>query len=361
MKILIIIGTRPNFIKVTRFKNVGHQMGLDIQIAHTSQHYDHKMSGVFFKQFGLEPDYILPLEGNSPGDQMGKMICALTKKVETIKPDYILVPGDVNSTLAGAITAHRAGIRCGHIESGLRSFDRSMPEEVNRILVDQIVTDYFVTEKSGLANLQLEGLSQKDPATTTNLVGNTMIDTLVSYRKGIEASNILNSLGVARGSYILMTMHRPATVDNTSGLSKLCSIIKELSRDEKIVLPLHPRTKNKIAAFGLEADFAAISNLHITPPLDYFSFQNLIAHAKVILTDSGGIQEESTYRKVPCITLRPNTERPITCEIGSNQLVPLDIDDIKNAISHPREGIIPALWDGKSTERILDVIGALQR
>lgn len=357
MKALIVIGTRPNFIKVTRFKEVARSFdNLDVEIVHTGQHYDNKMANVFFEQFGLLPDHVLTLKGNTASSQMGNMILGLSERVAEIKPDYILVPGDVNSTLAGALVANREGIRLGHLESGLRSFDRTMPEEVNRILVDEIASDYFVTEESGLKNLEREGLSTKDSGTTTSLVGNTMIDTLVKYDPQIRNSDILNQYGLKDKGYILMTMHRPATVDNLEGLKFLLGLLKKVCLSSAVVLPMHPRTRARIASFNLTSEFEKLQNLLILEPLDYFAFQRLILGAKAILTDSGGIQEESTFRQVPCITLRPNTERPITCDLGSNQLIGLDEEAILHALENPKRGTIPPLWDGKSTERVLQQI-----
>ena len=360
MKVLIVVGTRPNFIKVTRFKKVARSLdNLDIEIVHTGQHYDHKMANVFFEQFGLKPDHFLNLKGTSASAQMANMISGLSEKVATLKPDYILVPGDVNSTLAGALVANRDNIRLGHLESGLRSFDRGMPEEVNRILVDQLADDYFVTEDSGIQNLTKEGLSDKSETTTISLVGNTMIDTLVEFDDSIKSSNILAQHHLTEGQYALMTMHRPATVDNIVGLQFLLDLLQEISAKQQVVLPMHPRTRARVESFGLKTAFEALKNVLILDPLDYFAFQRLILGAKVILTDSGGIQEESTFRQVPCITLRPNTERPVTCELGTNQLIGLNHEAILYALEHPKSGVIPPNWDGKSTERVLTQIASL--
>lgn len=360
MKILVVIGTRPNFIKVTRFKEVAKSFqNLEIEIVHTGQHYDKKMASIFFEQFGLIPDHILEMRGNTPSSQMAHMIQGLSSKVTEIMPDYMLVPGDVNSTLAGGLVANREGIRLGHLEAGLRSFDRTMPEEVNRILVDQMANDYFVTEESGIQNLQREGLNSKDGDTTTSLVGNTMIDSLVKYDPQIKSSNIMHLHGLDEGNYILMTMHRPATVDNTDGLNFLIDLLKEVCSQHTVVLPLHPRTKGKIDQFQLTAKFHSIPNLKLLPPLDYFSFQRLVQGSRAILTDSGGIQEESTFRQIPCITLRPNTERPVTCDVGTNQLIGLNLEAIIRALYNPKQGKIPPLWDGYSTERVIQQILSL--
>ena len=360
MKILVVIGTRPNFIKVTRFKEVARSFqNLELEIVHTGQHYDIKMASVFFEQFGLTPDHILEMQGNTPSSQMANMIQGLSSKVSEIMPDYMLVPGDVNSTLAGALVANREGIRLGHLEAGLRSLDRTMPEEVNRILVDQMASDYFVTEESGIQNLQREGLNSKDGDTTTSLVGNTMIDSLVKYDHQIKSSNIIHMHGLDERNYILMTMHRPATVDNADGLSFIIDLLKEVCSQHTVVLPLHPRTKARIDQFQLTAKFHSISNLKLLPPLGYFSFQRLVQGSKAILTDSGGIQEESTFRQIPCITLRPNTERPVTCDIGTNQLIGLNQEAILRALDNPKQGKIPPLWDGHSTERVIQQILSL--
>lgn len=353
--IYILIGTRPNFIKVTQFRRISaSNHGIEVKLIHTGQHYDAKMADVFFEQFGMYPDYFLETPPGSPNKQIAEIMIRLESLFEKIeKPDYFLVPGDVNSTLAGAITANKMGIKLGHIESGLRSFDRSMPEEINRILTDQISDYYFVTEQSGLDLIQKENLSGK-----AFFVGNTMIDTLVHFDKEIEESSLLKDHNLKKKNFILMTMHRPATVDNKIGLNKILDLLQNLTRSQTVLFPVHPRTKAKLELFGLWDDIQSINNLIITGPMDYFAFQKAIKYAKVIITDSGGIQEESTYRQVPCLTLRPNTERPSTIDIGSNTLVVFDIDLISKLIEDIEEGkyklgTIPPLWDGKSTERII--------
>lgn len=361
-KVLILIGTRPNFIKVTQFKKAAEKHGIDLKIVHTGQHYDYRMSGVFFKQFSLEPDHFLEIaKGASPNEQFGNIILKLDKYIsQFFRPDLVLVVGDVNSTLAGALVANKLGIPIGHIESGLRSGDKSMPEEINRILTDKITDYFFVTEQSGYDNLVQEGVSEK----AIHLVGNTMIDTLVAFEDQIETSAILEEHEIAPQNFALMTMHRPATVDHQKGLEELLQIIKYISEDTPLVFPIHPRTKKRFQQFGLEKELVQVDDLLLTPPLGYFEFQKLIKEAKYIVTDSGGIQEESTYRKVPCITLRPNTERPSTIEIGSNTLCSFDQKEIINLIDQIKqgtykEGQVPPLWDGKATERIFEVISKL--
>jgi len=360
MKILIIIGTRPNFIKVTQFKKIADSIGkIEIEIAHTGQHYDQKMSGIFFDQFSMAPDYFLTLTGETAAEQFGQMISDLGSLMTQIKPDAVIVPGDVNSTLAGALAANRCGIPVFHLESGLRSFDRSMPEEINRVLVDQISDRYFVTEQSGLDNLQKEGLDKRDGESVTHLFGNTMIDTLVAFDDQIQTNSIVGDLHLEVGEFALLTMHRPSNVDNVQGLKFLLDLIEELAHTQQVVFPVHPRTKTRCSELGMWDQFGTITNLIVTEPLDYFSFQKLISSASVVITDSGGIQEETTFRQVPCITIRPNTERPSTIELGTNHLVPRDFELVMAAIRNPKSGSIPPFWDGKTTERILHLISGL--
>jgi UDP-N-acetylglucosamine 2-epimerase (non-hydrolysing) len=273
-------------------------------------------------------------------------------------PDLMLVVGDVNSTLAGAIAANKLGIKLGHVESGLRSFDNTMPEEHNRIIADRLSDIFFVTEPSGLKNLRSEGVDEKK----IHYVGNTMIDTLVKYEAQTEASPVLEKLNLEKQNYILTTLHRPATVDEEAGLKKLIELFKNLSH--KIVFPAHPRTLNNLKKFNLYEALSENKNIIITEPLDYFAFQKLVRHSKFILTDSGGIQEESTYLKIPCLTLRNNTERPVTCDIGTNTLVKFELPEIRNYISQIenntyKKGAIPDLWDGHATERIFEALKKL--
>ena len=357
-KVLIVVGTRPNFIKVTRFKKVAAERGtLDVRIVHTGQHYSANMADVFFEQFGLVPDIFLNIGAGSPNTQMAAIMRDLEPVITREAPDMVLVPGDVNSTLAAAITANKMGVRIGHLESGLRSFDRTMPEEHNRVLTDRITDHFFITEQSGMDNLLREG----EPKEKLHFVGNTMIDTLVAFEPQVQASSVLTDLGLGNGGHVLMTIHRPATVDVPKRLGELLDLIAEVAAKRKVVFPIHPRTVKNIEAFGLKAKADAIKGLVLTEPLDYFAFQKLIATCGFILTDSGGIQEESTFRKVPCLTLRPNTERPSTVTIGSNELVPLEMNAVRNAISRIengtfKKGQVPTLWDGHATERIIEVL-----
>ena len=357
-KVLIVVGTRPNFIKVTRFKKVAAERGtIDVRIVHTGQHFSANMADVFFEQFGLVPDIFLNIGAGSPNAQMAAIMRDLEPVIANEKPDLLMVVGDVNSTLAAAITANKMGVRIGHLESGLRSFDRTMPEEHNRVLTDRITDHFFITEQSGLDNLTREG----EPEGKLHFVGNTMIDTLVAFEPQVQASTVLKDHDLGEGGHVLMTIHRPATVDVPERLSELLDLIAEVAGKRNVVFPIHPRTVKNIEAFGLKGKCDGISGLVLTEPLDYFAFQKLIATCGFILTDSGGIQEESTFRQVPCLTLRPNTERPSTVTIGSNELVRLEMNAVREAITRIengtfKKGRVPPLWDGHSTERIFDVL-----
>jgi UDP-N-acetylglucosamine 2-epimerase (non-hydrolysing) len=358
-RILIVIGTRPNFIKVTQFKKIAQEFSnLDVKLVHTGQHFDEKMANVFFKQFRLEPDFFLNILPASPNSQMAEIMVKLENLIKTTyQPDLIVVVGDVNSTLAAAITANKLGINLAHLESGLRSFDKTMPEEFNRILTDKLSQLFFVTEPSGFNHLIEEGVSKE----SIHFVGNTMIDTLVAFQSEIEKSTVLEDRDLVGKRFVLMTMHRPATVDTKDGLETLIHLIQDITKQYTIVFPIHPRTLKKIEEFGFKQLIADNKNLKIIEPLDYFAFQKLIKYSKFILTDSGGIQEESTFVKVPCLTLRPNTERPITVTEGTNTLVPFEISVIKKHIleienNAYKTGNIPEFWDGNSTQRILSII-----
>ncbi|HEX5001796.1 MAG TPA: UDP-N-acetylglucosamine 2-epimerase (non-hydrolyzing) [Bacteroidia bacterium] len=356
-RILIVVGTRPNFIKVTQFKKVNEELGnpFDIKIVHTGQHYDDKMADVFFRQFELTPDYFLNIPAASANTQMAEIMIRLEKVITEYKPRLIMVVGDVNSTFAAALTANKTGIKIAHIESGLRSFDRTMPEEINRLLTDEITDYFFVTEQSGIDHL----IQEKKQEENIFFVGNTMIDTLVAFESKIQSDDILKKMKLEAGKYVLMTMHRPATVDHKEGLTHLIEIIEFITATHHLVFPIHPRTTSKLEHFGLMERISNNKKLLLTEPLDYFSFQKLTADCSFVITDSGGIQEETTFRQVPCLTLRPNTERPSTITIGTNTLVPFDVPAVKNIIDTIfkgtyKKGSVPPLWDGASTKRILE-------
>jgi len=357
-KILIVVGTRPNFIKVTRFKKVAAKFpNLDIKFVHTGQHFDEKMSKVFFDQFNLRPDFLLNIGQGTPNTQMAAVMVGLEGVCQEYKPDLLMVVGDVNSTFAAALTGNKMGIKVAHLESGLRSYDRTMPEEINRLLTDEISDLYFVTEQSGIDSLLKDGRN----ADNIHFVGNTMIDSLVEFAPQVKENTILEEYQLTPQNYALMTMHRPSNVDEKEGLKTLIAIIKSITEKLKLVFPIHPRTIAKLKQFELWHEIENLPNLIFSEPMDYFSFQQLTANCKFVVTDSGGIQEETTFLQIPCLTLRNNTERPSTVIIGSNVLVPYTIDDVNFYITQImngtfKKGEIPPLWDGKSTERILTVL-----
>jgi len=357
-KLLIVVGTRPNFIKITQFREAAKRFPwLQIGIVHTGQHYDSKMADVFFEQFGLVPDYFLNVPPGTATFQMGTIMIRLEQTILEFGPDLVMVVGDVNSTFASALTANKMGIPLAHLESGLRSYDRTMPEEFNRVLTDYLSDYFFVTEQSGIDALISQGVDKN----RLFFAGNTMIDTLVAFGRQIETSDVLEKLGLSPNSYVLMTMHRPATVDSEKGLEKLLGLINLVTERHKLVFPIHPRTMKNLKQMGFGDAFLKNRNLLLTDPLDYFSFQKLISDCRYILTDSGGIQEESTFLHVPCLTFRPNTERPVTLELGSNELVPFDLSVIASRIEAIengsfKKGITPPMWDGHATERIVKII-----
>lgn len=360
-KILIVVGTRPNFVKVTQFKRAAaaHQ-GLDLRIVHTGQHYTAALTDVFFEQFGLQPDFFLDVPPGSPNQQMANIMLRLEELVTTTyRPDLLMVVGDVNSTLAAALTANKLGIMLAHLEAGLRSFDRSMPEEINRILTDKISDYHFVTEQSGLDNL-----AREEASGGAFFVGNTMIDTMVAYDGQIRAASVVDDLGLADGDYVLMTMHRPATVDVPEELGKLVVLIEEVASLYAVAFPIHPRTVTRLREFGLEARLRRCPGLRLIEPLDYFAFQRLIAGAACVLTDSGGVQEETTFCGIPCLTLRSSTERPSTVTLGTNELATFDVGLLLEKMLAIRaggwkRGTVPPLWDGRATERIVEIISGL--
>jgi UDP-N-acetylglucosamine 2-epimerase (non-hydrolysing) len=355
-KILICVGTRPNFIKVTRFKKLSSKYNLEVKLLHTGQHFDHQMSKVFFDELKLEkPDIYLDAKGNTQVEMIADIMVKFEKELNNYRPDVVLVPGDVNSSVACALVASRNGIKIGHIESGLRSFDRTMPEEINRILIDDLSDLFFVTEQSGLDHLIKEGKE----ANKIHLVGNTMIDSLVNFKGSIDKSNILTKIQCTK-DYGLMTFHRPSNVDSKETLSELVKTIELCCTNLTMVVPLHPRTKKSLVKHNLWDKFKSTKNLILTASLGYLDFMKLVSNSKIVITDSGGIQEETTFLQIPCITVRENTERPITILMGKNELIPLNGDRISNRmmekLKNIKKGKIPPLWDGFATERILEKI-----
>lgn len=355
---MVVVGTRPNFIKVTRIKAVAAERGdWQVQLVHTGQHFDERMSTVFFDQFGLVPDHWLEIPKGSPNTQMAHIMLGLEELIGKDRPDLMMVAGDVNSTLAAALTANKMGVPLAHLESGLRSRDMGMPEEINRILTDRITDIFLVTEPSGTENLIQEGV----PEERIHFTGNTMIDTLVAFEDRIQASPILDELGLGDGGHVLMTIHRPATVDDKEQMEQLVQLVEEVASKHPVVFPVHPRTMGNLERFGLHGRLVSIKGVTLSGPMDYFAFQKLIATCAFVITDSGGIQEETTHRQVPCLTVRPNTERPVTITEGTNELITFDLKALREAIARIdsgtfKKGRIPHLWDGHATERVFEAL-----
>lgn len=359
-KIIIVVGTRPNFIKITQFEKVFalYPNDFELKIVHTGQHYDYNMSDVFFKQLKIKtPDYFLNIKQETPTHQIGATIIAFEKVLLDYKPDLVIVVGDVNSTFAAAFVAYKMNIKIAHLESGLRSNDRTMPEEINRILTDEIANYFFVTEQSGVDNLKKNG--KTDDAIF--FVGNTMIDTLMAFEQEVKNCQIMEKFNLLPNNFALVTLHRPSNVDIAENLELSVELIAQISKLLPVVFPVHPRTYSKLIGYGLEKALIENKNIQLCEPLDYLSFQKLIKDCSFVLTDSGGVQEETTFRQVPCLTLRNNTERPVTISVGSNELIEFEIDKIikkvKEIISGRfKKGSIPELWDGNATERIVKTL-----
>ncbi len=327
-------------------------------LVHTGQHYDEKMSDLFFRQLGIpEPDLNLDAGSGSHAAQTASIMTAIEPVLLDERPDALLVVGDVNSTIACGLVAVKLGIPLIHVEAGLRSFDRSMPEEVNRVLTDSISELFFCTEQSGVDNLLAEGIAPG----RIHLVGNVMIDTLLRNREKAEASNILAEHGLEAENYAVMTLHRPSNVDDPAAMGRILDAVQTIQQDMPLVFPVHPRTEGRLRHFGLSGQLDSMKNVLRIPPSGYLDFLKLTANAAVVLTDSGGIQEESTILGVPCITLRENTERPVTVEVGANRLAGNDTGRILEAYRRSRLAerggwAPPPFWDGKAAERTVAVI-----
>lgn len=360
MKVLGLVGTRPNLIKMAPVINTLREYTNDIEslFIHTGQHFDQLMSQIFFEDLELPvPDINLNVGNLTPWNQTAQIIEKLGDIINQEKPDLVIVPGDVNSSLAGAIATIRAECPLAHLESGLRSFDRTMPEELNRIAIDHLSDLLFVTEPSGLNNLKNEGISEN----RFRFVGNTMIDTLLKMRDLAYLKPIRDTLNLEENEpYILMTMHRPSNVDNIDGLKQLYEIISYATTRCKVIFPIHPRTRKRLKEYKLNNLFGDLQNLILTEPLGYLDFIALLNLAIVVMTDSGGIQEETTVLGVPCLTLRNNTERPITCELGTNRLAGTAASSVNKALDevldNPPKGFIPEYWDGNAAQRVVQCI-----
>ena len=359
MRILSVVGARPNFMKIAPLM-AAYRRAPQIQplLVHTGQHYDSKMSDLFFTELGIpEPDLNLGVGSGSHAKQTAQIMTSFEPVLLEHKPDAVLVVGDVNSTIACGLVAVKLGIKLIHVEAGLRSFDRTMPEEINRLLTDAVSDMLFCTEQSGVDHLRREGI----PDNKVFLVGNLMIDTLLKNREKAERSRILDDLKVTPGNYAVLTLHRPSNVDDPAALGRLLETLQHIQNRLPIIFPVHPRTRKILLESGLEGKLAGLPGMRLIDPLGYLDFLKLTASAKLVLTDSGGIQEETTILRVPCLTLRENTERPATAEIGSSYIVgsnPQKILSVFNDVmtGRARSPQIPPLWDGHAAERIVDIL-----
>jgi len=363
MKVIHVVGARPNFMKVApltaemaQYPEIFHQT-----LVHTGQHYDDNMSKVFFEDLDIpQPDIYLGVGSGSHAEQTARVMLAFEPVLLTGRPDVVLVVGDVNSTLACTLVAKKLGVAVAHVEAGLRSFDHSMPEEINRLLTDQMASLLFTTERSANENLKREGVSEEK----IHFVGNVMIDTLLKHKDRAMALDVLEHFEVDAKNYALLTLHRPANVDKPDVLAALFDGLAEIQRRIPILFPAHPRTIKQVRRYGLQDRLAAMSNLRVTGPLPYLEFLNLMANARMVMTDSGGIQEETTILGVACLTLRENTERPVTVAQGTNSVVGSDpqkmIDECLLILKgQSQKGKIPELWDGQAARRIVDILGKM--
>jgi len=356
MHILHVVGARPNFMKAAPvLQALADFDGVRQTLVHTGQHYDKNMSELFFEELGLpEPEVNLEVGSGSHAAQTGQIMISLEPVVLEYKPDLVLVYGDVNSTLAGALLCSKLGIQVGHVEAGLRSFDRTMPEEINRLLTDQVADLLFTPSEDGNENLEREGVDSEK----VHLVGNVMIDTLKRLLPIAEKKSPLRELGIEPKRYGLVTLHRPPNVDDPSSLLAIIEVLEDISCYITIIFPVHPRTRRSILQLDLPR---RNSDLYLVEPLGYLNFLSLQQNADVVITDSGGMQEETTFLNVPCLTLRENTERPITVTLGTNVLVGQDMDRLRSEVARitdgrAKSGKIPPLWDGRTGERIAEVI-----
>jgi UDP-N-acetylglucosamine 2-epimerase (non-hydrolysing) len=362
-KIMCVVGARPNFMKMAPLMAAfrGGADPFDTTLVHTGQHYDAGMSDIFFRQLGMPaPDVQLGIGPGTQGAQTGRMMAALETVVNERRPELVVVVGDVNSTLAAALVAAKAGVPVAHVEAGLRSFDRRMPEEINRIVTDALATYLFATEEDGVANLRREGIEDD----RIFLVGNVMIDTLMALLPQIRERRMAAEMGLAPGGYGVVTLHRPSNVDDEGMLERWVSVLERIGSDLPLVFPAHPRTAARLASAGLDRRLAG-SGVKVVEPLPYVEFISLVADSRLVLTDSGGIQEETTVLGVPCLTLRDSTERPVTVRLGTNQLVGVEpeaaIAAAEGVLSGPPAShSVPPLWDGRAAERIAQILRRTQ-
>jgi UDP-N-acetylglucosamine 2-epimerase (non-hydrolysing) len=359
MKLMLIAGARPNFMKIAPItRELARHPDIDAVFVHTGQHYDEQMSELFFRQLGLpEPDINLEVGSGSHAIQTAALMTRFEPVLLEQQPDAVLVVGDVNSTIACGLVAVKLGVPLIHVEAGLRSGDRSMPEEINRLLTDAISDLLFCTEQAGVDNLAREGVD----GAKVHLVGNVMIDTLLQNQARFAESRILDEFGLVPERFAVLTLHRPSNVDDAEIFSGLLDALEVVQAEQPVIFPVHPRTRSRLETFGFGARIEGMTQLRLVDPVGYLDFQRLVSTARVVLTDSGGIQEETTVLGVPCLTLRANTERPATIEHGSNRVVGMRPGDIIAAYREVMDGParisrVPPLWDGKAAERIVAVL-----
>ncbi len=358
-KIVNVVGARPNFMKIAPLM-AAYRRTTDFEplLVHTGQHYDEKMSDLFFRQLGIpEPDTNLGVGSGSHAQQTAQIMVGFEEVIREHQPDAVLVVGDVNSTIACGLVAVKRGVKLIHVEAGLRSRDRSMPEEINRLLTDAISDLLFCTEQSGVDNLIQEGVD----ADRVFLVGNLMIDTLLANVDRAKASTVLDDLGLEEDRYAVLTLHRPSNVDDPSAMARILDALEVIQAELSVVCPMHPRTRKNIEAFGLTSRLEAMPGIRLIDPVGYLDFLKLMSSARLVLSDSGGIQEETTILGVPCLTLRENTERPVTLDRRGNRLVGNDKGAIVGAYQDvrdlPKDGVDPPpMWDGKAADRIVEVL-----
>ncbi len=360
IKIICVCGARPNFMKIAPLMRAFNAHGgFETLLVHTGQHYDENMSRLFFDELGIpKPDINLEVGSASHAVQTAEIMKSFEPVVQQFKPDYVLVVGDVNSTIACGLVAVKLGVKLIHVEAGLRSFDRAMPEEINRMLTDAISDLLFVTEQSGVDNLKTEGVNSD----AIHFVGNVMIDTLLANRDKAEQSAILEQFNLSAKGYGVITLHRPSNVDDPTNFNEIITAFEKIQQEIKLVFPIHPRTRHNLKGTDLGGRMEKMTNMLLIEPVGYLDFLKLMSNAGFVMTDSGGIQEETTILGVACMTLRENTERPVTCTEGTNRLVHISTEDILKhydrikATGFNVTGNIPYLWDGKAAERIAEKI-----
>jgi UDP-N-acetylglucosamine 2-epimerase (non-hydrolysing) len=363
LKIIVVAGARPNFMKVAPLMkriaghNAGGQPGaarVDVRLVHTGQHYDEKMSEVFFRELGIpHPDINLGVGSGSQAAQTASVMTGFEPVCVKEKPDWVVVVGDVNSTVACTLVCAKMGLRVAHVEAGLRSFDRTMPEEINRLVTDALADLLLTPSEDANENLRREGAAEE----RIKLVGNIMIDSLIENLPMSRQSQVLKQHRLEPGRFVFVTLHRPANVDGRASLTAIMAEVERLARRLPVLFPIHPRTRKMLGEFGITSSHG--KGLQLIEPVGYHDSLCLTENARLVLTDSGGLQEEATYFRTPCLTLRPNTERPVTVTIGSNRLTNLerltkDVDEFLNGPE--RKGQVPPLWDGQTAQRSLEEI-----